>query len=225
MASGAIISSIVSSDSSRKAANAQADAAKNATEVQWGMYKQNREDYAPWRMAGENAVESLSRKVAAGPGDFYKSPGYDFRLAEGNKALERSAASRTGALGADTERALIRYNQDYASGEYQNFLNQYYQSLTPYQSLAGLGMTATTGVTNAGTNAANQIAQSQMALGNAQAAGTINQANAITGSIQSGFNNAISGYNAWRQSQQPSYVPVNTNVDSMGNAYGTTYDV
>jgi hypothetical protein len=217
-AAAAAGTSIASYDSARKAAHSQEDAANRGTDVQWAMYKQSREDYAPWREAGGNAVESLARKVAAGPGDFYKSPGYDFRLAEGNKALERSAASRTGALGADTERALIRYNQDYASGEYDNFLARYYQSLTPLQSLSGVGQTATAGTTTAGLNAANQIAAAQQNAGNAQAAGYINSANAITGGIQSLGNNALAGYNAWRQfnNGNSGYAPPTYNVSNAG---------
>jgi hypothetical protein len=214
---------IASSDSARKAAHSQEDAANQGTEVSYAMYKQTREDYAPWREAGANAVESLARRVAAGPGEYTKSPGYDFRLAEGNKALERSAASRTGVLGGDTEKALIRYNQDYASGDYDNFLARYYQSLTPLQSISGVGQTATAGTTTAGMNAAKQITAAQQNAGNAQAAGYINQANAVTGGIQSGMNNAIAGYNAWKQTQQAQnpYVTAPTvNTGAMTN-YGS----
>jgi hypothetical protein len=217
-AGAGIVTSSMSADAAEDAANAQANAAKQGVDVQWAMYKQSREDYAPWRTAGNNAVANLAAKVAAGPGDFYKSPGYDFRLAEGQKALERSAAARTGALGADTERALIRYNQDYATNEYDNFLSRYYQSLTPYQSLSGVGQTATAGTTMAGTNAANSIAQGALAAGNAQAAGYINSANAITGGIQSVGNNALAGYNAWRQynSGNSGYAPPTYNASNAG---------
>lgn len=213
------VGAITGGDSSRRSSNQQADAAKNALDFQKAQYAQSREDYAPWREAGENALTSLSAKVAAGPGDFTKSPGYDFRLKEGQKALERSAAARTGAMGGDTEKALLRYSQDYASGEYQNFLNQYYQSLTPKQSLAGVGMTATTGITNAGTNAANGMSNAALAAGNAQAAGTINQANSLTGNINAMGKNAIAGYSAWKSGQQPySYTP-----DALTASYGGDY--
>lgn len=213
------VGSIIGGDSSRRSSNQQADAAAASLKLQKSMYDQNRKDYAPWREAGKNALTDLSAKVATGPGDYTASPGYKFRLAEGQKAIERSAAARTGVLGGATEKALMRYNQDYASGEYQNFLNQYYQSLTPRQSLAGLGMTANTGITNAGTNAANQMSQAQLAMGNAQAAGTINQANSLAGNINSMGKNAIAGYSAWKSGQQPySYTP-----DALTASYGGDY--
>jgi hypothetical protein len=190
---------VVSADSSRKAANTQADAAKNATSIDWEMYNQNRKDYAPWREAGKNALSLLESKVNAGPGEFTESPGYEFRLKEGQKTLERSAAARTGVLGGDTERALVRYGQDYATNEYDNFLSRYYQSLTPYQSLSDVGQTATAGTVNAGTNAANQIASNAIQAGNAQATGYINNANAISGGVQSAGNNMLAAYSLWKQ--------------------------
>lgn len=41
-------------------------------------------------------------------------------MAEGNKAIERSAAARGGLNSGATLKALSRYNQDSASNEYTN---------------------------------------------------------------------------------------------------------
>lgn len=205
-----VASAFLGSEASEDAAQAQASAAKSSTALQKYMYETSREDYAPWREAGANAVNELYTKVSAGPGVYSESPGYDFRLAEGQKAIERSAAARGNVLSAATLKALDRYSQDYASSDYDNFLARYYQSLTPYQSLAGLGQTATAGTTTAGINAANQISAAQQNAGNAQAAGYINRANAITGAMSSASNNAIAAYNAWKQnntSQPYTYTP------------------
>jgi hypothetical protein len=183
-------------------------------------YDVSREDYAPWRTTGSNALKLLEAKINAGPGEFTTSPGYESRLAEGQKAVERAASARTGVLGGESEKALLRYNQDYASNEYSNFLNQYYQSLTPLQSAAGLGLTATSGTTAAGSNATNVIAQLLQNSGQAQAAGILNQANATSGAIQSGMNNALSAYSAWKASGTPvqSSQPVGNSLTS----YNTT---
>ena len=99
----------------------------------------------PYRQLGEFGVNALREMLETGPGEFVESPGYQFRLGEGTKALERSAAARGGLLGGATGKALERYGQEYASGEYQNFLNRYYQKLEPHFraaqfGLAGLGM-------------------------------------------------------------------------------------
>jgi hypothetical protein len=225
-----VTSAVMGADAAEDAAAAQERAARNATALQKYMYETSREDYAPWREAGTNAISALASKIAEGPGNYIESPGYDFRLAEGQKAIERSAAARGTVLDPATSKALIRYSQDYATNDYDNFLTRYYNSLTPFQSLAGLGMTAVGGTTQAGMNAANQMSQASLAAGNAQAAGYINSANAITGGMNSMANNAIAGYNAWRQyNSSPNYPtydannPIPSNVDSMGNPYGTQY--
>lgn len=198
MASGAIFSSLIGGHFSGKASDAQTQANQQAMLMQWMMYQQSRKDYAPWREAGTEAINQLSNMVQQGPGKYTESPGYEFRLKEGQRAIEGSAAARGSVLSGAAQKAALRYGQDYATNDYDNFLARYYQSLTPYQSLAGLGMTATQGTVNANTNAANQMGQYLQNMGNAQATGYINQANAVTGGINSSINNALAGYNAWR---------------------------
>lgn len=52
--------------------------------------------------------------------DLETDPGYQFRLAEGNKALERSAAAKGILQSGGTLKALTKYGQDAASQEYAN---------------------------------------------------------------------------------------------------------
>jgi len=207
-----VVSGTIAAIKGGKAADTQADAAIKSAEIasatQLEMFERGVELTAPWQEAGEEALGTLQDKIAAGPGefDYEKSPGYDFRLAEGEKAIERSAAAKGGLLGGATGKALTRYGQDYASGEYNqeynNFLRRYYESLTPLQSLAGVGQSTasqTAGQAGAvGAGIANTQFQGGMAAGNAIAGGQINQANAITGAMQSGTSNALLGYNMWK---------------------------
>lgn len=208
-----VAAAAIGADSARSAANTQADAAANAakaqkeaagkaTDTQLQMFEEGRADTAPWREAGARALTTLEEKVNAGPGEFTTSPGYQFRLEEGENAINRSAAARGGVLSGATLKALNRFNQDYASNEYQNFLANYYQSLTPYQSLADKGMTATMAGAqqgnqvgaNIGQNqiyAGNALAQGYIGAGNAQAGGAINNANVWNGAINSGINNYL----------------------------------
>jgi len=186
-----VISGIVGGEAAKTAANTQSDSANEAIRAQLEMYYKGREDTAPWREAGTNALNKLVSKVNMGPGKFEESPGYQFRMDEGQKALERSAAARGNLFSGATGKALTRYGQDYATGEYQNFLANYYNSLTPYQSLAGVGQTTASQNALTGNQVAGQIGQNMMASGNAQAAGMINQANAYTGASNSGVNNYL----------------------------------
>ena len=91
---------------------------------------------------------------------FQQDPGYAFRLSEGMKALERSAAARGGLLSGATMKGLQRYGQDLASQEYQNAFARYQAerqaALNPLQSLAGIGQTSTNALGSAaGTYGAN----------------------------------------------------------------------
>lgn len=67
------------------------------------------------------------------PGDFtmekfQQDPGYAFRLSEGLKALDRTAAARGGLISGSAMKGAMRYGQDMASQEYQNAFNRYNQN-------------------------------------------------------------------------------------------------
>jgi len=66
---------------------------------------------------------------------FQKSPGYAFRLAGGQKALEYSQAARGGLFSGAATKELGKYNQGMASEEYGNYINQ-------LAGLAGMGQNA-----------------------------------------------------------------------------------
>jgi hypothetical protein len=110
-----------------------------------------------------NAQQSLQALQA--------SPGYQLRLTEGQKALERSAASRGTLLTGGTAKALQRYGQEFASTEYDKRQQQLF-------SLAGLGYNAA--ATQAGANAryATTMGDLLTQQGNTNAAGTIGVGNA-----------------------------------------------
>lgn len=123
-------------------------------------------------------------------------PGFQFRLLQGQQALERSAAARGGLLSGGTAKALTQYGQDYASNEYQNVYNralgEYQQAYNIFQqnqanqynrlaSLAGVGQTAAGQLAGAGQSAAGQNAN--ILLGSSQNIGqAIQNAGAATAS-------------------------------------------
>ncbi|KKN66886.1 hypothetical protein LCGC14_0466610 [marine sediment metagenome] len=137
------------------------------------------------------------------------TPGYQFRLQEGQDVLEHSAAARGNLLTGATSEALTRYGQDYASGEYSNVYNraltEYQQNYNIFQqnqanqfnrlaSLSGVGQTAAGQLSSAGQFAAGNVsnillgsaAQQGQSIQNAAAArasGYVGSANAITGGI------------------------------------------
>ena len=134
---------------------------------------------------------SLLDKIQKGPGEFTKSPGYDFRLSEGVKTRERGASARGNLLSGAEAKELTRYGQDYATNDFDNFLRRYYQSLTPLQSLSGLGQTSAVQGAQMGNVVGGNVGQNYLNAGNARASGYINNANVLTGAISSGVNNYL----------------------------------
>lgn len=71
--------------------------------------------------------------------DVFNDPSYQFRLNEGLKALERSAAAKGMLRTGNTLEELMRYGSDYASQEYgkaaERKLGQYQQNLAASQAM------------------------------------------------------------------------------------------
>jgi hypothetical protein len=129
--------------------------------------------------------------------DYQADPGYAFRLSEGQKAIERSAAARGGLQSGSALKAAARFGQDLGSQEYQNAFNRYQvnraNQLNPLQSLMGAGQSAA----NTLTSAAGQQGQNQASniynAGQARASGYVGSANALSGALQ-GIGNMAAQY-------------------------------
>jgi hypothetical protein len=207
---GAVIGGVASNMAAGKASDAQVQAGQESNATQLAMYNQTRADQEPWRKAGMGALDQMSAGTAPGGdfnrdftlADFQKDPGYQFRMDQGSDALQASAAARGALLNGGTLKALSRYGQDYASGEYSNAYNRFNNDRTQrfnrLSSLAGTGQTAATNVGNMGTQTAYGIGQTQQAMGNARASGYVGQANAINNGISS-----LSNFYMQRQYMNP----------------------
>ena len=221
LAAGAgVASGVMQSSVAESAAETMAGATDVASATQWAMYNQSREDLAPWRQAGTEALGTLQNMLTAGPGEFVPEdqPGYQFGYEEFVEEPTLRMASATGSLGGGgTQKALTRYAQDYASQQYDNFLTRWYKSLTPYQSLAGIGQTTAVQGAQTGAYTGAQIGQNILAGGEARATGYINQGN-IWGNVASGIGQNALDYAAMRRN--PSAVAVNPNNLEM---YGSPY--
>ena len=119
--------------------------------------------------------------------DYQADPGYAFRLAEGQKALERSAAARGGLYSGRAMKDMNAYAQGQASQEYGNAYNRYQSNqnnqYNRLASIAGVGQTANNALAQSGQNYANQV-------GNLTMTNAANQGNAAL----VGANARMSGY-------------------------------
>lgn len=186
---GAVVgSSLIGASASRSAAGTQAAAADRAAESQERMFERQVELSEPWRKAGETALNKLvplaTEYTPFGMTQFQADPGYGFRMSEGMKALERSAAARGGLLSGATLKGIQRFGQDLGSQEYQNAFNRYQAEraarLGPLQSLAGVGQTTAQQLGEAGMRTAQNIGETQMSGAAARASGYVGGANALT---------------------------------------------
>jgi hypothetical protein len=218
-------SAIVGGVASSKAAKAQTQAANTAAaatrdttqasiEAQERMFNRQVELQEPFRetgLAAQNRLADLlgisGRTGEPGYGyglqpftmaQYQADPGYGFRMREGLKALDRTAAARGGLLGGNQLRGAMQYGQDLASQEYQNAFNRFQTErsniLNPLQSLGGVGQSSTNALTSAAGNLGagmagaygnlgSALSANALGAGNARASGYVGMANAATGGL------------------------------------------
>ena len=199
-------------DAAERAAQIQADASRYAANLQQDQYNQNVARQQPFYQAGVNALPALlqaSTYTPFGQEQFQADPGYAFRLSEGQKALDRSAAARGGLISGGALKAATTYGQNMGSQEYQNAFNRYQTeraaTLNPLQSLTGMGQTTAAGLGAAGQNMASNVGNYGMQ-GAAATAGGMTDAAAARASGYVGGANALTGglsqYLSYNQNQQ-----------------------
>jgi len=226
---------LIAASGAKKAANVQAESAREAQAANERMLERQIGLQEPFRQGGLTAQDEIMKLLGIG-GDasaegygslakpfgmeqFEQDPGYAFRQSEGMKALERSAAARGLLQSGPTLKGIQRFGQESASQEYGNAFNRYQiernARLNPLQSLMGAGQTATNVMTgNVGQSSQNQQANI-LGAGQARASGYVGQANALGGALSSIgqaassyplLNAQVGYYNAMaKRPQQPSY--------------------
>lgn len=196
-AGAAAVGAGVSAIASGKAAGAQERASQNATQEEQRQFDVNQANLKPFRDAGLGVLPELNSGLKPGGefnrnftlADFNADPGYQFRMDQGSRALQASAAARGGLLSGGTLKALDRYGQDFASNEYGTAYNRFNNDQTTrfnrLSAVAGTGQTATNTIANLGAQTAQNIGSNMIGAGNARAAGYVGQANAINSGISS----------------------------------------
>jgi hypothetical protein len=199
---------------------AQAEATREANETLKQNYGEAKDRYGAYSDQGAQSFGQLANLTnqderfstadnpmrnhsgVFGAQDFEQDPGYQFRMEEGLKAVNRGAAAGGGRGGGATMKALARFGQGLASEEYGNAYNRFNQD---YQNsynrfnqdqanqfnrlgnLVNYGQNANNMITNAGMQTAQGISGNQMGLGNAQASMELNRGNDLKQLWQQGF--------------------------------------
>jgi hypothetical protein len=220
VATAIVGSAVIGAYSADKASKTQSEASDKAIQLQERMYRENVQRQQPFYQAGVNALPELVRASKYTPfsmSQFQADPGYGFRLSEGQKALERSAAARGGLISGGALKAAQRYGQDMGSQEYTNAFNRYQAErqarLNPLQSLTGMGQTTANTIGAAGQNMAGNVGEAYMGGANARASGYMGAANAV--------NSGLSNYLGYQQNQQRNQLFADQNLlnQSRNNMY------
>lgn len=197
-------SALLGAYSSNKAANTQAAAADQATQLQREMWQKQLELQQPYQQAGVNALNKLSTGDVMG----YMDPSYQFRLSEGLKAMQRTAAARGGLLSGGALKEAQRYGQGLASTEYGNAFNR-------LASLAGVGQTATNQLGSAAGTYGSNVGNLMTSGAASRASGYVGGANALTGGLGQYLN--------YTQNQNLMNALLNRSVGANSIGYGTQY--
>lgn len=226
---GAIAASaVVGGIAANNAADAQVAGIRAGQRSQERMFNKQVELQEPFRQAGVEGKNRLMELLGLGDNtgsadfgrdsqpfsmaNFQADPGYAFRLSEGLKALDRSAAARGGLLSGNQLRGVTELGQNMGSQEYQNAFNRFYSErasrLNPLQSLMGVGQTSTNAMSNAAADFGKSQADAAAAIGNARASGYMGMANAVSSGLGQ-YMNYSQGQNmlaAFRPRPSQSYV-------------------
>jgi hypothetical protein len=202
------------------AADLQHQDAQDALNFQKQEFNTQQANQAPFLKAGQGAVTSLSSMLQNGQfapwqGSFnaptnvteQNDPGYQFRLDQGLKALQNSAAAKGNLLSGGTAKGMDQFAQNDASQEYGNVYDRAFQqyqqkygefqqgqanTFNRYASLAGLGQQAVGQLGAEGQGAASNASNILLGSG-AQIGQDIQSAAAAQAGGSNAFANAFSG--------------------------------
>jgi len=184
MAGGMGVQGYFANKSSKKAAKAQANA-MDAYLAQMRMGRDKAISYQqPYEQAGRSGLNLLQQYLTGDPmatqNRLEQSPGYQFRLQQGQNSIQNLLASRGGLKSGGAMKALEEFAQGTASQEFGNQVGY-------LQGLAGMGQNAATAMGNAemmaGTNMANASQQGILGQGMAMANRDAQMGNIIGGGM------------------------------------------
>lgn len=204
IALGSIGGGLVNMFGASRASRRQRRAIREANALDEQRYAEFEEMMTPFLEQGADAWQQYTQMVLSGDMDypdvpdytgFEGDPGRDFRIRQGETAVNRNAARRGRAFSPATDKALMRFNQDYASNEFNNYAGREDRRFSNSMLLRDRQLNRIAGVADTGQNAALTLGTSRMGLsnravsaGNVSAAGTMAQTNAVNDSINSILN-------------------------------------
>ena len=210
---------LLGAGSSKKAGGKAPDASNKAAELQMQMFQQTQANLAPFRTAGAEVLPALNALALSGPtgggpdyitqaagerpgqmtqAELEQTPGYQFTLGQGLKAVQSAAAARGLGVSGAALKGAATYATGLANTTYKDQFNlqqQRFKDLldlstgqqnqlsgqyTRLHDTAALGENAAANTGTQGTAAANAAGNYTNQAGQAQATAGMNASNALT---------------------------------------------
>jgi hypothetical protein len=201
VAGATLVSGYMQSQAAGKAAGQYADAANRGLAYNQEMFDKINAQNAPYRTLGEQGASQYGKFIDNGYFTAQPSmndltslmPNYEFGLKQGMGQFMSGLNAGGGAVSGNAIQGGQMFAQDYAGNALQNAFSNYQANRQNVASnlgaATGFGLNANQTTASAASGASNNASSLLSSIGNAQAAGTMGQANAWS----SGLNN-ISNY-------------------------------
>jgi hypothetical protein len=224
-----LASGLIQGQAAKKAAAESAAATRYAADINKQMFDITNENLRPYREQGQVSLRDLMARMPEltrgyTAEDFNQGidPGYQFRLAQGQKAFENQANRAGGLIGGNVMQGMQDYTQGQASQEFANAFGRNTTTQTNIfnrlKGIADMGLGATGTTAEAATRTGESMGSAAIAGGQAQAAGQIGAAKSYGNTLQGMANYATLPY--YMQPGQTGGAPAPTTDYTSGANYG-----
>lgn len=228
MGGASLLSGAMQGDAAKSAAGQVAGGARYAADINKQMFDITNENLRPYREAGTTTLKDLLTRMPEltrgyTAADFAQGidPGYQFRLAQGQKAFENQANRGGGLVSGNVMQGMQDYTQGQASQEFGAAFNRNAATQTNIfnrlKGIAdmGLGAAGTTG--EAALRTGESMGSAALVGAQAQGAGDIGAARAYGNTIQGMGNAATLPYFMQTPGAQSGSQPMTTNYGTGAN--------
>ena len=184
---GAAVPSALNYEGAKQGYEAMRTGTNEANTMLQGGLDKDTAAYSPYEQGGLESFNKMrefdNEQDPTGQQLLDEDPGYKFRMDEGTKALEGSAAARGGLLSGAALKEMGRYSQGLASQEYDAASGRRRQKRMDrwgrLSDLTGIGTSARDQLSRSRSGYTNSMAGNRLDLGNAEAASKMGQLGAI----------------------------------------------
>lgn len=202
MAGSSLASGLIGANAAGEAADTQSSAARYAADLQNQNRLQTREDLAPWRAGGATALNALTARlpelsapIRMDQASLEATPGYQFTRDQGLKAVQSAAAAKGLGISGAALKGAARFATGLADSTYdKRFANELASRQNSFNMLNGLSTVGENAAAQTGAlgNASTTSQTNALMSGaNAEAAGSVGSANALSNALTGGTNNYL----------------------------------